>query len=136
MERDLAAARTAAMANGVGVKSRLQALQIAYVLVLTPPFFLPISPDIACSLALRMSLLTSVCHELFAPLCDVEGSSAHADGSVSFPCARRYREQIDKVNRLREDTVRAVIKNSSEIVAFKDEVSKQLQYLRDFAEAN
>ena len=31
LERDLAAARTAAMANGVGVKSRLQALQIAYV---------------------------------------------------------------------------------------------------------
>ncbi|KAL7283222.1 hypothetical protein ACG7TL_002649 [Trametes sanguinea] len=76
LERDLAAARTAAMANGVGVKSRLQALQIA------------------------------------------------------------YREQVDKVNRLKEDTVRAVIKNSSDIVAFKDEVSKQLQYLRDFAEAN
>ena len=48
----------------------------------------------------------------------------------------RYREQIEKVNRLKEDTVRAVIKNSSDIVAFKDEVSKQLQYLRDFAEAN
>lgn len=32
LERDLAAARTAAMANGVGVKSRLQTLQIAYVL--------------------------------------------------------------------------------------------------------
>ena len=48
----------------------------------------------------------------------------------------RYREQIDKVNRLKEDTVRAVIKNSSDIVAFKDEVSKQLQYLKDFAEAN
>lgn len=31
LERDLAAARTAAMANGVGVKSRLQTLQIAYV---------------------------------------------------------------------------------------------------------
>ncbi|KAI0646849.1 HEC/Ndc80p family-domain-containing protein [Trametes meyenii] len=76
LERDLAAARTAAMANGVGVKSRLQALQIA------------------------------------------------------------YREQVDKVNRLKEDTVRAVIKNSSDIVAFKDEVSKQLQYLKDFAEAN
>ncbi|OJT08860.1 hypothetical protein TRAPUB_211 [Trametes pubescens] len=76
LERDLAAARTAAMANGVGVKSRLQALQIA------------------------------------------------------------YREQVEKVNRLKEDTVRAVIKNSSEVVAFKDEVSKQLQYLRDFAEAN
>ncbi|KAJ8481219.1 hypothetical protein ONZ51_g6140 [Trametes cubensis] len=76
LERDLAAARTAAMANGVGVKSRLQALQIA------------------------------------------------------------YREQVEKVNRLKEDTVRAVIKNSSDIVAFKDEVSKQLQYLREFAEAN
>ncbi|KAH9854040.1 HEC/Ndc80p family-domain-containing protein [Lenzites betulinus] len=76
LERDLAAARTAAMANGVGVKSRLQALQIA------------------------------------------------------------YREQVEKVNRLKEDTVRAVIKNSSDIVAFKDEVSKQLQHLRDFAEAN
>ncbi|KAI8998832.1 HEC/Ndc80p family-domain-containing protein [Trametes punicea] len=76
LERDLAAARTAAMANGVGVKSRLQALQIA------------------------------------------------------------YREQVEKVNRLKEDTVRAVIKNSSDIVSFKDEVSKQLQYLRDFAEAN
>lgn len=48
----------------------------------------------------------------------------------------RYREQIEKINRLKEDTVRAVIKNSSDIVAFKDEVSKQLQYLRDFAEAN
>lgn len=48
----------------------------------------------------------------------------------------RYREQVEKVNRLKEDTVRAVIKNSSDIVAFKDEVSKQLQYLRDFAEAN
>ncbi|KAH9901177.1 HEC/Ndc80p family-domain-containing protein [Cubamyces lactineus] len=76
LERDLAAARTAAMANGVGVKSRLQALQIA------------------------------------------------------------YREQVEKLNRLKEDTVRAVIKNSSDIVAFKDEVSKQLQYLREFAEAN
>ncbi|KAI0742721.1 HEC/Ndc80p family-domain-containing protein [Daedaleopsis nitida] len=76
LERDLAAARTAAMANGVGVKSRLQALQIA------------------------------------------------------------YREQVEKTNRLKEETIRAVIKSSSDILAFKDEVSKQLQYLRDFAEAN
>ncbi|EMD38609.1 hypothetical protein CERSUDRAFT_135519 [Gelatoporia subvermispora B] len=76
LERELAQARTAAMANGVGVKSRLQALQIA------------------------------------------------------------YREQIDKVNRLRDETVRAIIKNSSDIVTFKEEVSKQLKHLRDFAEAN
>lgn len=40
------------------------------------------------------------------------------------------------MNRLKEETVRAVIKNSSDIVAFKDEVSVQLQYLKDFAEAN
>ncbi|KAI0933915.1 hypothetical protein AcV5_005931 [Taiwanofungus camphoratus] len=76
LERDLAQARTAAMANGVGVKSRLQAIQIA------------------------------------------------------------YREQIDKVNRLKDETMRAIIKNSSDIVMFKEEVSKQLKHLRDFAEAN
>lgn len=40
LERDLAAARTAAMANGVGVKSRLQALQIAYVHPLSTPSIL------------------------------------------------------------------------------------------------
>lgn len=62
--------------------------------------------------------------------CAVNGNGL-ADGDVD-----RYREQVEKVNRLKEDTVRAVIKNSSEVVAFKDEVSKQLQYLRDFAEAN
>ncbi|CCM02890.1 uncharacterized protein FIBRA_05004 [Fibroporia radiculosa] len=76
LERDLAQARTAAMANGVGVKSRLQALQIA------------------------------------------------------------YREQIDKVNRLKDETMRAIIKNSSDTVMFKEEVSKQLKHLRDFAESN
>ncbi|KAI0736882.1 HEC/Ndc80p family-domain-containing protein [Fomitopsis betulina] len=76
LERDLAQARTAALANGVGVKSRLQALQIA------------------------------------------------------------HREQIDKVNRLKDETMRAIIKNSSDIVMFKEEVSKHLKHLRDFAEAN
>ncbi|KZT11476.1 uncharacterized protein LAESUDRAFT_272490 [Laetiporus sulphureus 93-53] len=76
LERELAQARTAAMANGVGVKSRLQGLQIA------------------------------------------------------------FREQVDKVNRLKDETTRAIIKNSSDIVQFKEEVSKQLKHLRDFAEAN
>lgn len=63
--------------------------------------------------------------------CAVNGNGLADDGDVD-----RYREQVEKVNRLKEDTVRAVIKNSSEVVAFKDEMSKQLQYLRDFAEAN
>ncbi|KAJ3556638.1 hypothetical protein NM688_g1916 [Phlebia brevispora] len=76
LEKELAQARAAAMSNGVGVKTRLQANQIA------------------------------------------------------------FREQIDKINRLRDETVRAIIKNSSEIVEFKEEVRRQLRNLRDFAEAN
>lgn len=76
LEEALAQARSAAKAHGVGVKARLQALQIA------------------------------------------------------------YKEQVAKVNRLRDDTVREIIKNSSDIVMFKEEVSKQLKHLRDFAEAN
>lgn len=47
-----------------------------------------------------------------------------------------HREQIDKVERLRDETIRAIIKNSSDIVTFKEEVSTQLKDLRDFAEAN
>ncbi len=110
------------MANGVGVKSRLQALQIAYVFVShlslilfpvipLPRYVNPLSKFLLSCLLSNIHVLTSA-------------------GIV------RYREQVEKVNRLKEDTVRAIIKNSSDIVAFKDEVSKQLQYLRDFAEAN
>lgn len=46
----------------------------------------------------------------------------------------RYSEQIQKVNRLRDETVRAVIKSSLDIQNFKLEVSRQLQNLRDLAE--
>ncbi|KAJ2917624.1 hypothetical protein MD484_g2802, partial [Candolleomyces efflorescens] len=73
LERDLAAARTAALANGMGVKSRLQALQFD------------------------------------------------------------YQEQIAKVSRLKDETVRAIIKNSHEIAMFKEEVSRHLRELREFA---
>ncbi|KAA1471261.1 hypothetical protein DENSPDRAFT_858824 [Dentipellis sp. KUC8613] len=76
LQRDLAHARTAALANGVGVKSRLQALQIA------------------------------------------------------------YREQVEKVARLKDETVRAIVKNSSDIVMFKEEVSAHLNRLRDCAETS
>ncbi|KDR73445.1 hypothetical protein GALMADRAFT_141939 [Galerina marginata CBS 339.88] len=75
LERELAHARTAAIANGLGVKSQLQALQFS------------------------------------------------------------YKEQVEKVSRLKEDTVRAILKNSQEIAMFKQEVSRHLQELRDFAEA-
>jgi hypothetical protein len=47
----------------------------------------------------------------------------------------RYREQIDKVNRLKEDTVRAIVKSSTELGLFKEEVSRHLKELRDFVEA-
>ncbi len=83
------------MTNGVGVKSRLQALQIAYVFI-----------------------------------CPLHCSVAHLVGTCS------YREQVDKVTRLRDETVRAIIKNSSDIVEFKEEVQRQLRNLRDYAEAN
>ncbi|KAH9977211.1 HEC/Ndc80p family-domain-containing protein [Lactifluus volemus] len=75
LERDLIHARTAALSSGTGIKSRLQALQIA------------------------------------------------------------YREQVEKVARLRDETVRAIVKNSTEIAMFKEEISQQLKTLRDFAEA-
>ncbi|KAG6866081.1 hypothetical protein C0991_008833 [Blastosporella zonata] len=74
LERDLAHARTAALANGMGVKSRLQALQFD------------------------------------------------------------HGEQMEKISRLKEETVRAIIKNSHDIAIFKEEVSRHLRELREFAE--
>ncbi|THU99358.1 hypothetical protein K435DRAFT_777030 [Dendrothele bispora CBS 962.96] len=75
LERDLAHARTAALANGMGVKSRLQTLQF------------------------------------------------------------QYKEQVEKVNRLKEETIRAIIKNSHDIAVFKAEVSQHLRELRECAES-
>ena len=40
------------------------------------------------------------------------------------------------MNRLKEETVRAVIKNSSDIVTFKEELSTQFKDLKDYAESN
>lgn len=45
-----------------------------------------------------------------------------------------YREQIEKVSRLKEETIRGIIKNSHDIAMFKEEVSRYLRELRDFAE--
>ncbi|KAL0947142.1 hypothetical protein HGRIS_013270 [Hohenbuehelia grisea] len=73
LERDLAQARTAALSSGMGVKSRLQALQF------------------------------------------------------------NYREQIEKVSRLKEETVRAMMKNINDICMFKQEVSRHLTELQQFA---
>jgi len=74
LERETAAARTAALADGLDVKTRLQGLQFD------------------------------------------------------------YREQVEKVSRLKEKTVRAIIKNSHEIAMFKEEVSRHLRELREVAE--
>ncbi|KAF7291020.1 PPM-type phosphatase domain-containing protein [Mycena chlorophos] len=76
LERELANARTAALANGMGVKSRLQALQF------------------------------------------------------------QYHEQVEKVARLKDETVRAIIKNSTDITRFKAALSKHLAELSDAAKAD
>jgi kinetochore protein NDC80 len=55
--------------------------------------------------------------------------------SVDGDLATRYREQVEKVARLRDETVRAIVKNSTEIAMFKEEISRQLKSLRDFAES-
>jgi kinetochore protein NDC80 len=47
----------------------------------------------------------------------------------------RYREQVEKVARLRDETVRAIVKSSTEIAMFKEGISQQLKTLRDIAEA-
>jgi len=54
----------------------------------------------------------------------------------SCPFVTSYREQVDKVAKLRDETARAILKSSSEIAMFKEEVSQQLQYLKEFAETN
>lgn len=48
--------------------------------------------------------------------------------------APSYREQVERVNRLREETIRAIVKNSSDIAEFKGEVAKRLRELRECAE--
>ena len=48
----------------------------------------------------------------------------------------RYREQQEKIVRLRDETVRSIIKNSGEIVMLKQDVTKQLQYIQDIADAD
>lgn len=55
--------------------------------------------------------------------------------SVYGDLAIRYREQVEKVARLRDETIRAIVKNSTEIAMFKEEISQQLKSLRDFAES-
>lgn len=47
-----------------------------------------------------------------------------------------YREQVEKVNRLKDDTIRAIVKNGNDIAMFKEEVSRHLRDLREFAEAD
>jgi kinetochore protein NDC80 len=84
----------AAMAHGVGAKSRLQAIEIAFVA----------SPLLPC-----MRLTFRLC---------------------------RYREQQEKVARLKDETIRAIIKHSTEIAEMKEAVARQLKYVQDVIEAN
>ena len=48
----------------------------------------------------------------------------------------RYREQQEKVARVKDETIRAIIKNSTEIAEMKEAVARQLKYVQDVVEAN
>ena len=48
----------------------------------------------------------------------------------------RYREQQEKVARVKDETIRAIIKNSTEIAEMKETVARQLKYVQDIVEAN
>ena len=48
----------------------------------------------------------------------------------------RYREQQEKVARVKDETIRAIIKNSTEIAEMKEAVARQLKYIQDVVEAN
>lgn len=45
-----------------------------------------------------------------------------------------YREQTDRVAKIKEETTRAIVKNSNDIVMFKAQVSQHLRELQEFAE--
>jgi kinetochore protein NDC80 len=47
-----------------------------------------------------------------------------------------YREQQEKVARVKDETIRAIIKNSTEIAEMKETVARQLKYIQDVVEAN
>lgn len=47
-----------------------------------------------------------------------------------------YREQQEKVARVKDETIRAIIKNSTEIAEMKEAVARQLKYVQDVVEAN
>ncbi|EIN07775.1 hypothetical protein PUNSTDRAFT_70409 [Punctularia strigosozonata HHB-11173 SS5] len=76
LERDVSEAKVAAKANGVNVKSRLQAAQIA------------------------------------------------------------YNEQVEKVAKLKDETLRAIVKSITEIALFRTQVSERLKEVKELAESN
>jgi kinetochore protein NDC80 len=45
-----------------------------------------------------------------------------------------YQEQIERVDRLKDETIRNIVKSSSDIAAFREEVSNHLMSLRRCAE--
>jgi kinetochore protein NDC80 len=49
---------------------------------------------------------------------------------------RSYLEQIEKTDRLRDETVKAIVKSTNDMCVFKEQVSEHLGTLRQFAEEN
>jgi hypothetical protein len=82
------------MNYGIGIKSRLQGVKIAYVFIFT--------------------------------------RAGHVERAVLFS----HQEQIEKTDRLRDEIVKAITKNTEEIYEFKTLVSQSLDELCMFAESN
>jgi kinetochore protein NDC80 len=93
LETELAHARAAAKAGGVGVAARLKSLQIAYV---------------------TFSYVNMCCNKVFPS----------------------YQEQIEKTDRLKEETVRAIVRVTSDMCNMKEQISEYLNHLRQVAEEN
>lgn len=65
----------------------------------------------------------------------VSASAGSEKLSIHLMSVSRFREQVDKLEKAKVELMREMLQSASEIVAFKEEVSQNLQYLLDTAES-
>ena len=56
--------------------------------------------------------------------------------SIRISLRYSFREQVVRTERLKDETVKKIVKSTSDIALWKTEVSNQLNRLRQYAEAN
>ena len=89
--------------------------------------------DLAHARTVAMSNGLSVKHRLQA--LHIQSANVIRLLTQNLTCHSRYQEQVEKVLKLKEHTVRAIIKCSHDIAMFKNEVSRNLADVKDFAES-